>query len=288
MTTISTPTLRDKAVAVKLVRTMFNPTKMDRSVTAHVDTTEGTRNAGRYMKRRLKDCAELQAAQRAFTDVYQYVRNNSLPWMDDGVRVVPNAQYPEFCLGYKEMASKAMDAVKTLGDVWDQAVLHDQTVLKGMWDPNDYPSKEEMLETWQLRLLPMPIPDSSDFRIDMDDTGKAFLDAEVAKVEANATVYVMQELLAPIKNMAERLSAAKGEKGSIFRNTLVSNVTDACERAKKLNINNDPRIDEAVNEVSALLDGVSPDDLRESDALRSHVGKKMTEMESKMASWFSV
>lgn len=283
---IQTSTLRDKAVAVKLVRKMFNPVAMDKSVTTNVDKTEGTVRAGRYMKRRLKECSELQAAQRAFADVYTYVRDNSLPWMDDGVRVVPNANYTDFALGYKDRASKAMDAVKALGDVWDQAVLHDQTVLKGMWDPNDYPSKEEMLDMWQLRLLPMPIPSSADFRIDMDETDKMFLDEQVAKVEADATTYVMKELLTPIKNMAERLSATKGEKGAIFRNTLVSNVTDACERAKKLNINNDERINEAVNEVTALLDGLSPEDLRESDALRAHVGKKMTEMENKMASWF--
>lgn len=282
----NTPTLRDKATLVKLARRMFNPTLMDKTVTTAVDSTHGTTHAGKYMKRRLQKCVELKETQTAFGEVYQFVRDNTLPWMDEGMRLVSNEHYAEFLLRYRELADHAMDCVQKLAAVWDAAVAADQAVLKGMWDPNDYPTKEEMVAQWSLKLMPMPIPSSEDFRVDLDETDKALLDQQLAEVEANATTHVLKELLTPVKAMAERLSVAKGEPGSTFRNTLVSNVEDACERAKRLNINHDSRIDEVVDEMSALIKGVTPDDLREDVALRASVGGAMSELEKKMASWF--
>lgn len=286
MTTFQAPSLRDKATAVKLCRKMFNPSQYDRAVTTAVDSDKGTTRAGKYMKRLLKNCTELQDALSAYGDVYQYVRANTLPWMDEGMRLVPNAHYTEFLLGYRDLADKADQAVTRLYNVWDAAVLADQAVLKGMWDPEDYPSKEDMLTKWELRLMPMPIPSSEDFRIDLDETDKALLDQKIAEVEANATTHVIKEVFGPVKAMAERLSVAKGEKGSVFRNTLVSNVRDACERAKALNINHDERVEEVVKEVSELLGSTTPDDLREDEVLRAHMGKKMSEIEATMSSWF--
>jgi len=281
-----TPSLRDKATAVKLSRRMFNPSQYDRAVTTAVDASKGTARAGKYMKRLLKHCTELADVISAYGDVYQYVREHTLPWMDEGMRLVPNAYYSEFILGYRDLADKADQAVTRLYNVWDAAVQADQAVLKGMWDPDDYPSKDEMLDKWELRLMPMPIPSSEDFRIDLDETDKALLDQKIAEVEANATSHVIKEVFEPVKAMAERLSVAKGEKGSVFRNTLVSNVLEACERAKALNINHDERVDEVVKEVTELIGSTTPDDLREDEALRAHMGKKMSEIEETMKSWF--
>lgn len=280
------PSLRDKATAVKLVRHMYNASMCDKAVTNDIDNAKGTTRAGKYLKKLLKNCVELQEAQTAFGDVYQYVRSHTLPWMDDGMRLVPNSYYPEFIMGYKGLAQTAMDKVQKLADAWDAAVLADQNVLKGMWDPSDYPSKEEMMEKWELRLMPMPIPSSEDFRIDLDDADKALLDAKLEEVEAGATTHVIKEIFAPVKAMAERLNIPKGEKGSVFRNTLVGNLLDACDRATSLNINHDARVDEAIKEVRDIIGNTTADDLREDAGLRKEVGTKMSELEATMSSWF--
>lgn len=286
--TFAVPSLRDKAITVRLTRSMYRADKFDKTVTRAVETTLGsnTRGCGRYTKKLLRNCPEYKAVCTVFQDIYTYVINNTLPWMDDGVRVLPSNLYFDFVAEFNQMKSDAMGKVEALANVWDQAVLNDQALLGAMWNADDYPSREEMVSKFAIRLVYQPIPNSADFRIDIDDADKQALDNALSEVEAKATEYVANRLLEPLKAMIEKLSIPIGADGSIFRDTLVSNMREACEQAKKLNINNVEAIDRVADEILSQLEHITPDTLRESDAVRSSTASKLSDIQTKLGEWF--
>ena len=265
---LNIPTLREKAITVRVRRSMYTPAKYDRA------------------KKLLRACKELRDCQHAFQDVYNYAVQNTLPWMDEGVRVLPNDNYIEFAAEIGRLRSIAMQRVKDLAMVWDTAVMADKALLGGMWDPMDYPTKGEMMNKWDIRVMFAPVATSEDFRIDMDEADKAALDQAINDVENQATDYLLKQILEPVAAMSAKLAVPIGEEGAVFRDTLVGNLRDVCKRAKKLNINNDERVDEVVDEIEHALVSITPQTLRESDYVRATTAKRMDEISKKLNQWF--
>lgn len=279
-------TLREKAINVRLVRRMYNPYRQDKGATEAAESAMGTINAGRFNKRLLRGCKELKAAQNAYNDLYRYVMEHTLPWMDEGVRVLPNANYFDFTSQVRALRERCDDAVRNLYNAWDQAVMDDRVPLNGMWNINDYPDKDRMLERWGISITFSPVPASTDFRIDMDEEDKQQLDAAVKAVEENASEYLLKEILKPVRAMAEKLAVPIGADGAVFRDTLVTNLNDVIERGRTLNINNDPRIEEVLKDIEYAAKSITPNSLRESPIVRSTTQKAMAEVDKKISQWF--
>ena len=286
VTNIQVPTLRNKAITVRVKRSMYTPTKYDKGATAAAEAAIGAHKAGKYTKKLLRGCKELRDCQHAFQDVYTYATQNTLPWMDEGVRVLPNANYIEFAAELGRLRSNAMAKVEALYRVWDSEIVKDKGYLGGMWDLTDYPTKEEMRQKWDIKVMFAPVATAEDFRIDMDEDDKEALNNAINDVEKGATGYLMKEILAPVMAMAEKLAVPIGSEGAIFRDTLVHNVKDVCKRAKKLNINNDARIDEIIKDIEDALVSITPQTLRESDQVRATTQKRMDAVSKKLNQWF--
>ena len=278
--------LRDKCITVTLRRSMWRNNKQDRVATETANATLGCGKAGRFSKKLLSKCTELRDAYRAFDDLHQFVCDNTLPWADGGTRVLPNESYIDFARELGKRRTEAMQKVLALSRVWDKEVINDRIQLGGVYDPNDYPSATEMAAQWDVRVMFAPIPSASDSRIDMAESDKEELESQMAEVEAQATTHLLNEIMKPVQAMATKLAVPIGEKGSVFRDTLVSNVLDVCERAKRLNINHDERINELVEDCEAALAGVDAQALRESDAVRKTTANKMSDIEKKLNQWF--
>lgn len=283
---LNIPTLREKAITVRVRRSMYTPTKYDKAATAAAEAALGTAKTGRYTKKLLRACKELRDCQHAFQDVYNYAVQNTLPWMDEGVRVLPNDNYIEFAAEIGRLRNVAMQKVQALAMVWDTAVMADKGFLGGMWDPHDYPTKSEMVNKWDIRIMFSPVATSEDFRIDMDESDKALLDQAIKDVEEQATDYLLKQILEPVAAMSAKLAVPIGEEGAVFRDTLVGNLRDVCKRTKKLNINNDERVDEVVDEIEHALVSITPQTLRESDYVRATTAKRMDEISKKLNQWF--
>lgn len=286
MTNINIPSFREKAITVRLRRAMYIPNKYDSAATAAAESSFGAGNVGRYTKRLLKNCGPLKDVQKAFQDVYTYVIDHTLPWMDEGVRVLPNASYVDFAKEVGALRRKALAKVEKLGAVWDTAVLADKARLGSMWNPTDYPTKEEMLAKWGISVVFSPIPASEDFRIDMDEADRKALDNAIHEVEQNSTGYLLKEMLKPVAAMAAKLSVPIGDEGSIFRDSLMGNLKDVANRAKKLNLNHDPRVDEVIRDIERVTDNVSLTALRETTEVRSATAKQMKSLADKINQWF--
>lgn len=281
------PTLADKALLVRLQRSMYQPYAYDDSATKTIEQMTGVKNAGRYNKRLFKDNRDLAETNEAFSVLYNTYRKNTVPWLDDGVRMVPNAIYFEFAHEMRGLIQAAKSSVQTLAQKWDSMVLADMQRLGPLANPKDYISKDDLLAKFDATIHFFPIPSTSDFRVEVTDEDKAEMEKALKEAETNVSKYLLGEMLDPVKAFVEKLSIPIGEKGAVFRNSLVENLVDVVDRLPRLNINGDPAVAETINQIKAIVDtyGENPDVLRESPIVRQQARDKMAEIDAKLAAF---
>ena len=286
-TNIQLPSLSERAILIRLSRSMYQPYALDVGQTMKVELDTGVRKAGRFNKRLFLDCCQLRDTNAAFHDVYSYHMRNSAPWLDDGVRVIPSQTYFDYMQGMRELIDKANYQADMLASQWDRLVQDDMARLGPLANADDYP--KDIRSKYKVSIKPMPVPEVGDFRVQIsDDDKKAFAEA-LHEAEAGVTKHLLEEMLEPVKKAVEKLSIPIGAEGSIFRDTLIGNLSDVAQRARKLNLTRDTRINELVDEINAAIGGYtkSADRLRESDEARSQARAKLDGIMSKMGAFYS-
>lgn len=280
------PTLAQRAILVRLKRSMFQPYAFDSVQTTKIELDTGVRKAGRFNKRLFLDCFEVRDTNAAFNDVYQYVQRNTTPWLDDGVRMLPSTMYFDFTQGVRELIAVANRKADNLAAKWDTLVAQDLARLKHLGDPKDYPT--DIRAHYDIGLKFLPVPTTNDFRVEISDDDRASLDSAIREAEEGVTKYLVSELLEPIKKAAEKLSVPIGQDGSIFRDSLLNNIAEVVERAKKLNIMGDPTVATLVTDIERSVGkyAIAPDLLREDIGARNTAQSELEAIMSKMSGLF--
>ena len=63
-----------------------------------------------------------------------------------------------------------------------------------------------------------------------------------------------------------------------FWDSTITNATELCSLLTSLNVTNDPKLEEARQKLEKALAGVEPEDIRESEGIRSNVKSKVDEI----------
>lgn len=280
------PSLAERALLVRLKRNMYQPYAYDSGATALVEANTGVRRAGRFNKRLLLDCYDLKDTNAAFNDVYQYVNHNTVPWLDDGVRMLPSHMYFEFTQGVRELIATAEGKARNLASKWDLLVQRDLARLGPLGDINDYPS--DIGSRFGIGLKFMPVPSTADFRVQISQDDMQSLNDAILEAEAGITKHLISEMLEPVRKAVEKLSIPIGQEGAIFRDSLLGNIMEQVQRAHKLNINNDPSVTKMIDDINAAISGYAnaQDRLREDVGARSDAQAKLADIMSKMSGMF--
>ena len=59
-------------------------------------------------------------------------------------------------------------------------------------------------------------------------------------------------MIKPMEKAAEKLAIAVGQDGSVFRDGLVQNLVDTADRANRINLSDDPELQQRINDLSSL------------------------------------
>lgn len=281
-------TLRDKAVLVRVKMTQWNIYVHDKALSNQLTAASGVaKNRARVNKHLMKDCAQFKAVRSAFTELGNYVRLHTLPWLDEGVRILPAENYLEFTQTLGQLKSRIDTELDQLVAVWDSEVQRDIRLLNGLSSPADYPPADKIRNYYTVSVRFMPIPASSDFRVEVDEADKQALEDAVKEAEESVTKHIIEELTEPLARLSKRLSEYKGGKGERWHNSLVENVRETAARMRRLNINNDPEIERIALEIQQALSpyAARPEDIREDKGFRSQAKRTADDLLTKLSGW---
>jgi hypothetical protein len=94
-------------------------------------------------------------------------------------------------------------------------------------------------------------------------------------------------MLEPLSHLIEKLNKPIGTEGAIFRDSAIENIIANIDRAKKLNVSDDPEISDMTDRLAqAVRVYQGTNVLRESPIVRDQAAKKLDEIARQMGALF--
>jgi hypothetical protein len=293
LTSISTSesSLSSRAMLCSLSISIWSARKHDPEVSEEIAQRHGAQaDAGRYHKVLLPKTA-LAEIQKIVSDARQEHYFITLPWSDNGYRVLPAAAYMDHTEKMRELSNRFMPAVDALARQFGHLVEEAKVRLGGLFRPEDYPSPEELRSKFSFETKVMPFPDADDFRVTLGDEEKERIKRQItASVEASLQVAsreLWQRLYEAVSHLAERLHAYKVTDDGVehpFRDSVVTNLVKLVDVLPKLNVTGDPDLERLAAQVRSSL-FVDPRELRKSEWARTETAKEAAEIAARMAAY---
>jgi hypothetical protein len=213
-------------------------------------------------KESLKDVVSAAGAIR------HHFYEKSLPWKDNGDRVITRKLYMDFINEHGVLVEKFNEAVTDfLHNKYPAA--RDQAMFRmgSLWKPDDYPAIYELKHKFYVNLDVEEVADALDARLQPDNSKR---DARLQKAMAD----VWDRLSKVVGHFLEKTS----DEEAAFRDSLVTNISDLVDILPALNVIGDPRLDELAAEVKQRLCGYEPKDLRKKPEVRSAAAQEAAEI----------
>ncbi len=272
------------AMLAEFNASVWTARKLDKSATEEVVTSKNAKakDAARVNKHLLAGRNELEVIQSMVGRARQYVYDNTLPWSDSGLRLLPTINFEKFATKMNEFEEEFTDVVKKFVDIYPSLITAQAMALGDMFKRDDYPTQNEIMTKFSFRVNYMPVPSAGDFRIDI---GNAAMDDIKAKLQSladerveQAMADVRKRLGEHMKRMSDRLTTdyVAGEpKARRFHDSLVDGALELCDLTKALNLANDTSLESARSTLEQLLCGVTPAELRKNETVRDEVKKNV-------------
>ena len=205
----------------------------------------------------------------------------TLPWADKGARLLPTSLF----MDYKAEANVRRD---TFNNMVDNFITHypalvqtSQNYLRGLFNPEDYPSAEEVRSKFGYRLVFSPVPESGDFRLaiadqDLQDIRKQYEDNFDERL-AEAMREPWDRMHKLLVSMSDKLTDNEGdeENKKRYHDTLVTNAHGLCSMLTHLNITKDPKLEQARRDLELTMLGADIEVIKESPEVRKDMKAKV-------------
>jgi hypothetical protein len=261
--------LSTKAMLAAIHISLWTARKHDRKVSREVATLNGANEqAGRYNKRLFCEAPKLDEIQTIAGRIRQYFYRVTLPWSDEGMRILPAELYFEFNAQMRDFAAEFRYAVDEFLDAYDTYVKEAQPMLGSLFRLKDYPSGDKVKEKFALRPEILPIPTGDDFRVSLSEDEQARIARDIDASTRAAIGDGMRDLWTRLYEVTHHMASRLADPEARFHGTLVSNVCDLVELLPRLNIVGDPHLASLTEQVRKQLCQHSADLLRNSPTTR--------------------
>lgn len=261
--------LSERTMLAQLHISSWSGMTLDREVTDKTNADfNAAKEAGRYNKR-LVASSFFSEVSKAHSQARSIHRLHTLPWEDDGTRVLASAGYINYTAKMKDAKHNVQTAVKAFLLSRDEYIKEGKMRLGNMFNVDDYPSTDELKYKFDFDVEIKPMPESNDFRAKLsDETTKVILkdierrcNERVERAVKDVFSRVI-ESVGILKSRLKEYTDVKDGKRNVIRDTVIYNVNDLADILPSLNITGDPRIDELAVQLKADLVEFSPEILR--------------------------
>ena len=276
----SIPSISSSAMLVELNISTWTGRKLDKQVSAEIDTQkQTTTRAGNYNKKLFADEPTFDAISKFAGNARTFHYHATMPWSDSGLRLLTTAMYFDYQKMISQMEMDFSGLVDEFLNNYQDMVLRAQHKLGTMFNVHDYPDPDSLRDKFRFSVKFSPVPDVGDWRVDIGNDAQQVLKESYANAyTANLeTAYkdVWTRTHEALVNMSAKLS---GNQKQIFRDTLVTNVKEMIDLLDKFNITGDVKMKQAKVKIENALLGVTPDALREDDYLRLDTKAKVDDL----------
>lgn len=259
---IDSKSLPQKAMLVNLSISQWGNRKNDKAAALKVsEDFNSEESAGRFHKLLIAKEA-LKKINSAVSSARAFHYSNTLPWNDNGDRILPALNYIEYTTELRKLKNDFNNAIDELIQNYPTLIEEAKVMLGTLYNSDDYPQVNKIRSKFDFVTDFYPLPVAEDFRVMLADEEitqlqSALTDrAEVRFQSAMRDLY--QRLFEVVSKAADKLKDPK----ATFHDTLIGNIVEITELLPKLNITNDPALEELRKIVEDKLCQKEPTELR--------------------------
>ena len=240
--------------------------------------------AGRYNKLLIAK-EELKEIQKIANKARIFHYENTLPWSDDGNRILTAANYFTYSSELQKLKAQFEVHVSEFCQEYQTLVSNQVKRLNGLYDLDDYPDQSMIRNKFDFNIVITPLPDSNDFRVNMQEEEIARIQQEISEREKQLLARAMKECWSRLYEVVKHMSEKLNDKESTFRDSLVGNLISLVQLLPKLNIANDQELESMRRQTETRLTQATPDELRNSRHTRKKVAQEASSILDAMAGY---
>lgn len=264
--------LDEHAMLVSLNISQWTARKFDKKTSEQINNAKGAKDdAGRYNKHLLGhdvlgDIASVVGAAR------QYLYDKTLPWGDNGQRLLPAALFMDFTSDMRNFRAEFERRVKDFIKEYPNHKAAARLRLGALYDPTDYPDDSEIAFKFSFAVNIDPVPSANDFRVDLSREHLDYIRREIEERERERQTEALKHVWSRVRDVVERIHVRmSADKPRIF-DSMIDDARELISVLPALNITNDPALNKIAQEIDQIL--VHPDKLRVDPTAREEIAKR--------------
>ena len=269
----------EKAMLAKLRISRWAASKHDKKISADVAAQHGADvTMGRYSKR-LVAKERLETIAQIATRARHHHYENTLPWLDDGARILPAANYFDYMQQQNAFRAEFEQAVSAFEKEYPVVLDDARRSLNGLFNEADYPDPGQIASKFAMQVDVDPMPTAEDFRVALSEDENArireSIQGRLDDAVQGAINDVWHRVHDTVAKMVERLRAYEvdgdGKVHNAFRDSLVGNIRALSELLPKLNITNSNALEVMRQRLADELCSFDAPVLREDATIRNEI-----------------
>ena len=210
-----------------------------------------------------------------------YWKGISLPFPEPGIRLIPQGSIDEFNERMSCFRDELDEAVLQLNEHYDELRHAARERLGDLFDLSDYPTTLVGMFAIEHDFPSVEPPPY------LRQLSPELYQQECQRVQSRfdeavqlAEQAFIEELARLVDHLSERLSGSADGKPKVFRDSAVTNMAEFFERFRGLNVRSNEQLDELVGNAQRVVQGVEPQQLRDSQTLRQTISTQMTAVQA--------
>jgi hypothetical protein len=291
ITTSEIPDITTSALLVEMNISVWIASKLDRSATNDVINDSGATHDAAQVRKNLMAGTLLRKKIANYAAGCRLWHNQkTLPWSDKGPRLLASS----YALDYmQEAGNRKVEFESMVAEfVHHYPVLLQQAPsnMGKLYDPNDYPSVEEVGTKFGFKAVYSPVPRSGDFRIAIQDQAIEQLRDQYEDAYASRLKDAMHEPWEQLKNMLVGMSEKLTESSDPdakkrWHDSFLGNAQEMCDMLRHFNITGDPDLASVERRLRASLLGVDIEGLKDSATERAELKSRLDAMLGDYDQW---
>lgn len=305
--------LSQRAFKVSLTINMWTARRLDKKVTRQVADDHGMGDQiGRYNKALLiedingkvaKEFKDIESAGNAARNVHY---EQTLPWGQDGNRVITAANFMEWCNVMREARDTFFQKRAILVAEYPRLVKQSEYFMEkgaelqreklrrqgkfdeanavvSLFDPKNYPRADSIEHRFRFATGSEPLPTSGDFRVKLATNQVEMIKRQIES-NIHATVEAAtQDLFERLFDLARRC-AHLGDPKSVIQKALAQDVKSVCAIAGRLNLTGNTYLDAFAQRIDTEL-SFTPDMLKQLPEEREALAARAAQIQSDLAAF---
>jgi hypothetical protein len=284
----SAPSIASSAMTVELSMSIWTARKKDHKASDDVASMNAAdKGVANVTKNLLGNCDELIALQKFAGNLRNLHYSMTMPWSDNGQRLVTTMQYFKYNEVMTEMIDEGWRMVDDFLNVYEWKVMDAQAKLGAMFNRDEYPTRDAIRDKFAFRLSYEQLPDggnTGDWRLDlpheaMQTLRTNYTDTFNLKIKG-AMDDVWTRLHTNLTRLVRQLDVDEEGKGNRLYDTVFDQALSLTEMLGTCNVTGDTQMEAMKRQLEQALhqaDGapLTVDKIKKSPSLRENTRAKL-------------